>query len=206
MRQQSGPTPEQFRTYQAMFDYYNRQLFDSKLPKVLLVFTRHVKAAGYFAPGRWAGMGEAGVHEISLHPDLLISRPPKEVASTLVHEMVHLWQQTFGKPGRRGYHNRQWSKEMIRVGLMPSTTGAPGGARVGEPMSHYVLPGGPFEVAFEKARAQALPWGSLPRGPASRSKVKYSCPGCHTSAWGKPGLQLDCRPCGLPLVPTDESG
>ena len=37
-----------------------------------------------------------------------------------------------------GYHNAEWASKMESVGLVPSTTGAPGGARVGQAVSHYV--------------------------------------------------------------------
>jgi hypothetical protein len=45
------------------------------------------------------------------------------ILSTLVHEMVHVWQETYGNPSRRGYHNRQWAEKMREVGLQPSSTG-----------------------------------------------------------------------------------
>lgn len=31
--------------------------------------------------------------------------------------------------------------------------------------------------------------------PPTPSKLKYSCPHCHTNAWGKPGLSLICGSC-----------
>jgi len=37
--------------------------------------------------------------------------------------MVHQWQQHHGKPGRRGYHNKQWAAKMNSVGLVPTHTG-----------------------------------------------------------------------------------
>ena len=50
------------------------------------------------------------------HPDIL-SRPIEESMGTLVHEMVHFWQQEFGTPSRRGYHNREWADKMEALGL-----------------------------------------------------------------------------------------
>ena len=73
----------------------------------------------------------------------------RETLSTLVHEMVHLWQQHHGKSGRGRYHNREWAEKMKQVGLYPSNTGKPGGREVGQQMTHYVIEGGAFAVAFE---------------------------------------------------------
>ena len=49
----------------------------------------------------------------------------------LVHEMTHLEQEEYGKPGKKGHHNREWVGLMERVGLIPSDTGAPGGKQTG---------------------------------------------------------------------------
>ena len=40
----------------------------------------------------------------------------------LVHEMVHVWQEQYGHPASRGYHNKQWAAKMKAVGLQPSGT------------------------------------------------------------------------------------
>lgn len=69
--------------------------------------------------------------EIALNPELLEERSVKETLSTLVHEMVHLEQEHFGEAPKRAYHNKQWAEWMDRVGLVPSTTAAPGGKRTG---------------------------------------------------------------------------
>ena len=126
------PTPDQFRAYQAMYDYFNRALFGGQLRPVLLNFSRHAGALGFFAPERWESQaGEGKAHEISINPQALRSLPPVEVASTLVHEMVHLWQHEHGEPSRTGYHNHEWGRKMESVGLVPSDTGKPGGKRSG---------------------------------------------------------------------------
>jgi hypothetical protein len=62
--------------------------------------------------------------------------------------MVHQEQDHFGKPSRNGYHNKGWGLLMERVGLMPSSTGKPGGKRTGQKVSHYILADGPFARAF----------------------------------------------------------
>jgi hypothetical protein len=65
----------------------------------------------------------------------------------LVHEMAHLWQDHFGKPGRGRYHNQEWADKMEALGLIPSDTGQPGGHKTGDRMDHYVEAGGRFKAA-----------------------------------------------------------
>jgi predicted SprT family Zn-dependent metalloprotease len=211
------PTREQFDAYRGMFVYFNEALFGGCLPEVVLNFSRHARTNGFFAPERWHhASGAAHTHEISLNPDTLMERDPRAVASTLVHEMCHLWQHVHGTPPRKSYHDRQWASKMESVGLIPSSTGAPGGKRVGSKMTHYIEEGGAFARAYEAMpQALALPWRSSPlvsprrggRGgaepggepaptkPRDPSKLKYSCPSCCANVWGKPGLNLLCGDC-----------
>jgi hypothetical protein len=81
---------------------------------------------------------------------------------------------------------------MEELGLPPSSTGVPGGKRVGYKMSHYILDGGPFARAFDAMPPKyLLPWtcgidedAVEGKGKATRkrkrkeSKLKYSCRRC----------------------------
>lgn len=204
----AAPTREQFAAYEKMFAYFNAKLFAGDLPPCLLNFSRRARSNGFFAPERWE-KGKDVRHEISLNPSTLKSRKPIEVASTLVHEQVHLWQQEHGKPSRSGYHNREWASKMEAIGLVPSSTGAPGGEKVGQRVSHYIAPKGPFARAFAAMpKEYSLPWAceELPeesKGSTGKNKVKYTCTGeCEANVWGKPGLSLSCDGCEQPFEET----
>jgi hypothetical protein len=196
----TDPTREQWEAYTKAFNYFNRTLFGDTLPRLILNFSRHARYWGFFAPERWESP-DGKTHEISINPDVL-KRPAEDTMGTLVHEMVHLWQEESGKPSRRCYHNREWADKMESIGLMPSNTGKPGGKRTGQRVSHYIIPGGPFEVGFQAMRREyLLPWTSgrpaaNGRDPKDKNKVKYTCPGCAVNVWGKPGLSIICGACG----------
>lgn len=197
-----NPTKTQFTAYEQMFQYFNQRLFSGRLPVCLLTFSRRAKARGFFAPKRWQHDYSANKvrHEISLDPESLRTREPIDVASTLVHEMVHLWQQESGNPSRSGYHNAEWAEKMDQVGLTPSTTGKPGGHRVGQAVSHFIEPDGRFAQAFAEMPSECvLPWSREPEYRGGRNKVKYSCPGCGTNVWGAPGLAIVCGHCHGPF-------
>jgi hypothetical protein len=201
----SSPTDAQFAAFQALYDYFNRVLFLGVLKPVLLNFSRKANTLGFFAPLRWESSGET-VHKISLNPAYLRLREPREVASTLVHEMTHTWQMQCGKPGRGGYHNEEWANKMESLGLMPSATAAPGGKRTGDRMSHYIIEGGLFARAFAEMPAEyLLPWlcwegKEGAKKPRAASKVKFTCPACGANAWGRPGLLLACGACDVGMM------
>ena len=141
------PTSQAYGEMQASYEFFNVALFSGKLPECLFTLQRVPKALGYFCSEKFENKRGIQIDEIALNPRYYWLLSTEEILSVLVHEMVHLWQHHLGKTGRRGYHNRQWADEMIRVGLIPSDTGEPFGKQTGEAMSHYILDGGSFEVA-----------------------------------------------------------
>lgn len=204
------PTAETYEGLDKAFNHFNEALFENRLPQVLFTLRAGRKAHGYF----WAEQfthredGDA-THEIALNPATM-DRTLEVVLSTLVHEMTHLEQQEYGKPGKKGHHNREWVGLMERVGLIPSNTGEPGGKQTGRQMTHYIDPEGPFTSAMEDLRATGfdLPYFTKPRdaGAAKKkdlSKVKHTCPMCDFKAWAKQGANIICGDCEEKLVGED---
>ena len=227
MQQQTGaPTMIQYAEFNQAFDYLNSALFGGELPKVLVTFSRKPRMLGYYSPDRWERTNnpEDVAGEISFNPDTFESRTAKDVLSTLAHEMAHCWQSKFGAPSRAGYHNVQWGTKMESIGLMPSNTGAEGGGKTGQQMTHYIIEEGPFAEAATDLLA--LGWGiqyvdragrftaapgpgpgpgpapvkGTPKGKAAPTRAKFVCPGCKAAAWGKPGLNLLCGDCQVAMA------
>jgi hypothetical protein len=145
---------------------------------------------------------------------LFRGRTDDEILSTLVHEMAHVWQQEFGHPGRGRYHNREWAALMFSVGLMPSTTGEPGGHMTGDRVSHFILESGAFiRVCRKFLERYRLVWESAGiersasisgsnklrsvENVASKAptRSKFTCPNCRLNVWAKPDALVDCHSC-----------
>jgi hypothetical protein len=191
-------TKTEYQSFQQAYDFFNRALFQGSLPQVLVTLQRHANTRGYFSPERFNGrVDETAVHELALNPDTFTERTDEMILSTLAHEMAHVWQQTHGKPPRRGYHDRQWAAKMKQIGLQPSTTGELGGMETGQSVSHYIIPGGRYSQAYAKlaARGFQLHWQSLPVKAKKSSKMKFTCPDCGQNAWAKPDALLICGVC-----------
>jgi predicted SprT family Zn-dependent metalloprotease len=194
-------TSTEYKAFQQAYDFFNRELFGDLLPPVLVTFQRHSKTLGYFSPKRFTERGASkSVHEVALNPDGFTGRTDAKILSTLVHEMAHVWQQTYGNPGRRGYHNREWATKMKEIGLHPSTTGARGGAETGEGVSHYIVAGGLYARSYAKLKSKGfeLHWESVPgkRNEAKNaSKTRFICPDCGQKVWAKSDASLICGAC-----------
>ena len=138
------PTSAAYGELRQAYETFNRRLFDGALPPCLLTLQREKRTYGYFSSKRFGNRQGETTDEIALNPEYFAVVPLLETLQTIVHEMVHLWQAHFGKPGRARYHNTEWADKMEAIGLMPSSTGRPGGRRVGDMMADYVIPGGQF--------------------------------------------------------------
>lgn len=154
------PTTQAYSELQTAYDFFNEHLFDSMLPVCLITLQRDKRTYGFFSNAQFVNSDGKKTDEIAMNPSYFSIRSIPDTLSTLVHEMVHLWQQHFAKPGRRGYHNKEWAEKMEEVGLPSSDTGKEGGKRTGERMSHYILEGGAFDLVCKKLLTQefTLSW------------------------------------------------
>jgi predicted SprT family Zn-dependent metalloprotease len=204
-------TVELFSALQNAYNYFRTNLFNSHLAPVVLVLNRKARSMGYYRPYAWKAHNDGVIPEININPSILYL-PAIEVMQTLVHEMCHHFQYLFGRPGKRGYHNKQFSRIMFSVGLMCSSTGQPGGKITGRSIADYAIAGGLFDTVFMRMPEEFI----LPFKPyeqevfleletreenaaKDKNKIKYSCPICKINAWGKPDLKLICGVCNKPL-------
>lgn len=149
----TSPTQTVYSELHGAYDYFNERLFDGKLPPCIISIQRHKGALGMFSQNRFVDRAQPDqyAHELSLHPGYFAIRRPKEILSTLVHEMVHLQRSLSAKEQKttRGYHDKEWGTLMEAVGLIPSNTGKPGGKKLGFRMTHYIAKDGPFDIAAQ---------------------------------------------------------
>ncbi len=169
MAHQTRPTEELYRLLQTVYDRFNVELFESKLPDVVITLQREKNTMGYFSRDRWFhSRANQKVHEIALNPAYFAHFPLIEVLQTMAHEMCHLYQHDHGTPGRGRYHNAEFARIMENIGLMASDTGRPGGKRTGQQMGDYPIEGGRFaEVCLTLHHTGFfLPW--VDRYPVSK--------------------------------------
>lgn len=143
----SDPTVDTYGDLQRAFAHFNTTLFNGSLKPCLITLRAKGAYGGYFSPDRFVHPDGRTTHEIALNVELYGTNTIEFCLSILVHEMAHQAQHEDGTASRRTYHNRAYAKLMRSVGLPTSATGRPGGAEVGERMSHYIDPEGPFLAA-----------------------------------------------------------
>jgi hypothetical protein len=95
---------------------------------------------------------------------------------------------------------------MREIGLIPSSTGEPGGQETGQRVSHYIDPAGAIAIAYERCLRTNAPHfyrdragdsdAAKTRKRKAASKTNYTCPACELNAWAKPDANLMCGDCG----------
>ncbi|EOM1209057.1 SprT-like domain-containing protein [Escherichia coli] len=100
----------------------------------MITFQHCKNTIGYFSYRSVVAADGSGriIDEIALNPEYFPVYPLIEAMQTLAHEHCHMWQYHYGNPLHKTYHNAQWTDKMESIGLMPSSTGRPGGAKVGQ--------------------------------------------------------------------------
>ncbi|WP_022721618.1 SprT-like domain-containing protein [Rhodopseudomonas sp. B29] len=205
-----NPTAHTYGGLDRAYAFFNKRLFGDTLPPCLITMQRHKGAYGYFAPQRFGSRdGGTITDEIALNPSHFSERDIRATLSTLAHEMAHLWQQHFGKPSRSGYHNKEWAAKMREIGLHPSSTGEPGGKETGQRVSHYIVDGGGYDLAYAAFEAEGGAvdllgdrWSEDEKAAKTRakkaaSKTAFECPDCGLKAWAKPDAKLMCGECEI---------
>jgi len=131
------------------YDFYNSALFAGMLPVCIVTLDKNVNYFGCFRPLNFVGNGKENegrnLHEITMNVTFFALRPIEMTLSTVVHEMCHLKTYEDGTYGCGKYHNREFAELMKSVGLIPSSTGKPGGKETGQSVSHYIEKNGLFE-------------------------------------------------------------
>ena len=96
-----------------IFDLLNHRFFEGQLSKPIITIQSTPRAYGHYTLyDAWSVDGEKGFREINIGAGTL-SRPIEEVVATLLHEMVHYYNDLQGiKDCSRGntYHNKNFRK------------------------------------------------------------------------------------------------
>lgn len=186
---------------------------DQKLGPCMLIFSRSHKRtsfSGYFRNKSWVENKEEDpnfIPEIALNPDSM-HLGFNEFIQTLVHEKVHQWQEMYGTPGKKGYHNTEFAKKMISLGLRPicQDKKAKEDQVTGFKISDSIIPSGMLENFIKDIPSRLkLPFSGIYHKTkrelsSSVGYLKYKCIICSTCVRGKPNINILCGDCSAPML------
>ena len=187
----SHPTSDLYDWFVEAYNHFNTDLFaEQPLPGCIITFQRKTKTMGYIKQNRWINISNCNkrIDELVINPEYWICSQTSDVLSTLVHQQCHIWQCRHGSPGRGGYHNREWADKMVSVGLIPSSTGLPGGAKTGDHVGEYIELGGSFYNSSKRfiERECRVPWLKIYPNTSQNTPRIFDADGIRYGADGKP--------------------
>ena len=147
---------------------------------------------GHFRPGH-NGFGFKGEIAISRQHvlDNLLPTQWWKVLGTLLHELLHAWQQIHGKPGKHNYHNVAFREKARELGLIIDQKG----------VTEFEQPSRFFALLEE--HGIKVPKIDLPSPPLKRpgkSKLRLWMCGCPVRARvGRRRFNVQCLDCNQQL-------
>lgn len=215
------PNIGQHKAYSLAFEHFNKFLFEDTLRPVMLTLTRDELALkGYYLPDAWHNETGDSFDEISLNANSMEDNV-YFLLNVLIHEMVHLWQFSFGSP-EKGSHNEEFAVKCDELGLVftDNRTGCAVQTEIGkdDSLALDAMASLPEEAIFpymskDKGTSTPPKWHpipipvpmpaeSKPRKPRAKKipLCNYACPICGVLAAAKEKVFLLCGDCDEPLI------
>ncbi len=185
---------------ESLFSKLNDKFFEGKLETpVITIAPDTCRAYGWFTTWRaWKetdNEDSEGYYEINVTCDYL-NRTPVEIASTLLHEMVHLYCQMNGikDTSRAGnYHNKNFKTAAEEHGLICEKVPKSGfGCTEPTPKTAEYLES--LNLKFDLYRPTPEPEQKVVKRSSSR---KYVCPVCGSIIRATKPVRVICYDCGV---------
>jgi hypothetical protein len=148
---------------------------------------------GHYREGH-NGFGLRG--EIAINARYL-SRDLWEILGTLLHELLHAWQESHGTPGKRNHHNAEFQAKARELGLIIDRCGLTG-YTANSPFKALLR-----ECGVRVPTCEVLPPKNRPRGD---SKMKKWCCGCTTVRVAIADFRARCLKCQIEFKREDAAG
>ena len=195
----------------SIFDLLNDKYFEGALSRPIITIQSTPKAFGHYTCyDAWHIDGEKGMREINIGAGTL-SRPIENVVATLLHEMIHYWNDLNGvKDCSRGgtYHNKRFkaaaeARDLI-VDFHPTygwTMTSPSDALV-----EFCIENQLREIRLSRQdlvfpRISGTNGKPLPTDTKKKSSTrKYVCPCCGMSVRATRDVNIACLDCDEQLV------
>lgn len=194
-----------------MFRALNRDFFPGEeITEPIITLQSTPRAYGHVSVAKvWERKGE-NAHELNISTDSL-KRPIEDIAATMLHEMVHLYNMEHGVKDTSNngvYHNKRFKEEAEKRGLIIGHAEKYGWTITtpSDRLLEWVINEGWTEIEMERGLALFGVGGTggkdgkgveVPGTPGKRpsSTRKYQCPCCGQSVRATKEVNIICGNC-----------
>ena len=197
-----------------IFDLLNAEFFEGALSRPTITIQSTPKAYGHFSLREDTWISKIGAtHEINIGAGTL-SRPIENVVATLLHEMVHYWNDKNGiKDASRGntYHNKNFKVKAEECDLIVEHHDTYGWSITSpsDALLEFCVENNLTEIRLNRNDVMSIAVGvsgthaGTFTGTAGRkpsSTRKYICPCCGMSVRATKAVNIACMDCDEQLV------
>ena len=194
-----------------LFRMLNTDLFGGQLEEPIITIQSSSKSYGHYTVSPvWTVNGQELKHEINISAGTL-DRPIENVICTLVHEMVHYYDDTVlnVQDCSRGgsWHNRKFKETAESVGLIVTKSDKYGWAHTepGDSLIEWILNNDIQEIKLNRNEPSGIritggnntgnASGQTPGKNPNSHSIKYSCPVCKNSVRATKKVNIICADC-----------
>lgn len=196
------------------FNLINVDWFDGKLETPIITVIPTSRAYAHYTTANVWNTANGGKREINIASGTL-DRPLEDVIASLMHEMVHMWNDTVlnRQDCSRGgtYHNKQFAVEAVKHGLTVEKSCKYGYAitTYNEDLLDWIILHdelreielcrvNPVFVAVGVGGKTAS--GTTPTGYNNSHSIKWICPKCGCSVRSTKEVRIICADCVEPMI------
>jgi len=193
---------------EALFSNLNNRFYNGDLQRPVITVSPDTTKGAFGWCTSWKAWGIAkegeqkddeGYFEINICAEYL-SRPFEQVAETLLHEMVHLYNLQIGvqDTSRSGtYHNKKFKEAAEQHGLIAESSGKYGysSTKLNEEAAQFIS-----QYSEKKFELFRKPVPKIKGKSSKQSSRKYVCPGCGLIIRATKEVHVICADCELEFV------
>lgn len=193
-----------------LFRMLNEDFFNGQLETPVITIQSSSRSYGHYSVAPiWSVNGEELKHEINIAAGTL-NRPIENVVATLLHEMVHMFNDTVLNlidTSRSGtYHNKLFKQTAESVGLIVSKSETYGYAHTApsDELIEWILENNIQEIRINRNEGYGFrpTGGSSTRdgatattGKSKSNSIKHQCPVCGNSCRATKRINIMCADC-----------
>ena len=189
---------------ESLFSKFNEKFYNGELETPVITVSPDTTKGAYGWCTSWKAWGkqegaedDEGFYEINLCAEHL-SRPFEQIAETLLHEMVHLFnlQEGVQDTSRGGtYHNKKYKEAAEKHGLNVDKDSKYGWTKTSLNDEAKAFIEGLADKKFQLYRKRIPKIGKGAK--AKSSSRKYVCPLCETIIRATKEVRVQCYDCGV---------
>ncbi len=188
-----------------IFKLLNERYFGGSLEEPVITIQSTPNVYGHFTPGDSWNVMDAGKKEINIGAGTL-DRPIENVASTMLHEMVHYYctVNSIKDTSRNGtYHNKNFKEQAEKRGLVIKKDSRYGWTvtEPSEELKAFIKENGLTDIGMSRKEKQDTGSGTAAGGAGKRksSTRKYQCTSCGISVRATKEVRIACMDCGVQM-------